>query len=55
MLEKLVLKQHQLGTKIVFVTHDVGQARRLANDVLFLHAGRVQEHSAADHFCEGVS
>ena len=38
------------GTRIVFVTHDIGQARRMADDVVFLHRGRVAEHSPADMF-----
>ena len=31
-------------------THDLGQARRLADEVLFLHRGRLLEHSPADSF-----
>jgi len=38
------------GVKIVFVTHDIRQARRLADDVVFLHEGRLAEHSAAPTF-----
>ncbi|RMH48634.1 MAG: ATP-binding cassette domain-containing protein [Alphaproteobacteria bacterium] len=38
------------GTKIVLVTHDVGQARRLAAEVIFLHHGRVVERAGADAF-----
>lgn len=38
------------GTKIVMVSHDIGQARRLADDVAFLHAGRLAEHTAAHQF-----
>ena len=38
------------GVKIVFVTHDVGQARRMADDVVFMHRGRVAEHSPARRF-----
>ena len=38
------------GTKIILVTHDIGQAKRLADDVLFLHHGTVAEHSAAQTF-----
>ena len=38
------------GTKIVMVTHDLGQAKRLAEDVVFLHRGRLVEHSAAFRF-----
>lgn len=40
------------GTKIVMTTHDLGQARRLADDVVFLQGGRVTEHTPADEFFE---
>lgn len=40
------------GTKVLFVTHDIGQARRLADDVVFLSGGRVAEHAAAARFFE---
>jgi len=36
--------------KIVMATHDLGQARRLAADVMFLLRGRVHEHTAAEKF-----
>jgi len=49
-IERLVLKARAAGTRIVFVTHDAGQARRLADDVVFLHRGRVVEHSPAARF-----
>ena len=38
------------GTKIVMTTHDVGQARRLAGDVVFMHGGRLQEQTPAAEF-----
>ena len=38
------------GVKIVMSTHDLGQARRLAGDVLFLNGGRLVEHSPAETF-----
>ncbi len=38
------------GTKIVLVTHDIGQARRLADTVVFMHAGRITETGAAATF-----
>jgi len=38
------------GTKIVMTTHDLGQARRLAGDVIFLHRGRVAERTPATEF-----
>lgn len=50
MIERIVARERTRGTRIVFVTHDVGQARRLADDVLFLHRGRVVEHAPAARF-----
>jgi len=50
MIERIVRAMHERGTKIVFVTHDLGQARRLAQEVVFLHAGRVVEHAPAPEF-----
>ena len=42
-IERLVSRAHANGTTIVLVTHDTGQARRLAQDLVFLHTGRVAE------------
>ncbi|MEZ5668574.1 MAG: ATP-binding cassette domain-containing protein [Alphaproteobacteria bacterium] len=49
-VERLVAAARARGAKIVFVTHDIGQARRLADEVVFLHRGRLAEHSPADAF-----
>lgn len=38
------------GTKIILVTHDAGQARRLAADIVFLSNGHTAEHSPAKRF-----
>jgi tungstate transport system ATP-binding protein len=38
------------GVKIVMSTHDLGQARRLAGDIVFLAKGRLIEHAPADRF-----
>jgi tungstate transport system ATP-binding protein len=38
------------GIKIVMATHDLGQARRLAGDIVFLVRGRVVEHAPAERF-----
>ncbi len=38
------------GTKLVVATHDLAQARRMASDVLFLHRGRLLEHTPAAEF-----
>ncbi len=50
LIEQVVVAAHQKGTRVVFVTHDVGQAKRLAGDIVFMHRGRVLEHSAAESF-----
>ncbi len=52
-IETLVCDARDRGTKIVFVTHDIGQARRLADEVVFLHHGRLVERSPADRFFAG--
>ncbi|MEX1061037.1 MAG: phosphate ABC transporter ATP-binding protein [Methyloceanibacter sp.] len=49
-IEGLLIDAQHRGIKVVVVTHDVGQARRLAQDVVFLHHGRVTEHDAAKSF-----
>jgi tungstate transport system ATP-binding protein len=49
-IERLLLDGQRRGIKIILVTHDVGQARRLAHDVIFLHRGRVIEHQDAKSF-----
>jgi len=58
-IERLLLDAQRRGIKVILVTHDVGQARRLAHDVVFLHQGRVIEHQEAKSFfaeprCEGA-
>ncbi len=52
-IETIVNEARAAGTRIVFVTHDMGQARRMADDVVFLHRGRVAEHSPAADFFSG--
>ncbi len=49
-IEDVVRSAHARGTKIIFVTHDIGQARRLAGDVVFLDRGRLTEHTPASRF-----
>lgn len=50
LVEAMVLSIRDAGTKVVMTTHDLGQARRLAGEVLFLHKGRLLEHTPADRF-----
>lgn len=51
-VEEMIGSFHADGMTIVMTTHDLGQARRLADEVLFLHHGRVTEHTPADEFFE---
>lgn len=51
-IERLIETIAQQGTKIIMTTHDLGQAHRLANDIIFLHQGSVVEHSPAAIFFE---
>jgi tungstate transport system ATP-binding protein len=41
------------GTKVVMTTHDLGQARRMAGEILFLHRGRLLEQAPAAAFFAG--
>ena len=49
-VEDLVNEFHRKGTKIIMTTHDLGQAHRLADEVLFLHRGRLVERAEAPAF-----
>ena len=49
-IEKVIDAMHVAGTKIVMVTHNLGQARRLGDEILLLHQGRLVERAAADRF-----
>lgn len=42
-IEAILLAARDAGTRIVMSTHDHGQARRLADDILFLYNGRLVE------------
>lgn len=49
-IEWLIRTAAEGGAKVVLVTHDNGQAQRLADDVLFLHHGRALEHTPRTRF-----
>ena len=38
------------GTKIVMTTHNLGQARRLADEILFMSGGRLADHAPVERF-----
>jgi tungstate transport system ATP-binding protein len=52
-VEAIVKTFRDHGTKVVMTTHDLGQARRLAEEVLFLHRGRLLEQARAEYFFTG--
>jgi tungstate transport system ATP-binding protein len=49
-LEDAVRAIRAEGTKIVMTTHDLGQAERMADEILFLHRGRLVERAPAALF-----
>ena len=49
-IETVIRAFDAAGTKIVMATHNLGQARRLGDEVIYLHAGRVVERAAIDTF-----
>ncbi|WP_322894200.1 MULTISPECIES: ATP-binding cassette domain-containing protein [unclassified Yoonia] len=52
-IEAILLAARDAGTRIVMSTHDLGQARRLADEVLFLHDGKLVEMLPAAAFFAG--
>jgi tungstate transport system ATP-binding protein len=49
-VEEIILMAAQSGIKIVMASHDLGQVRRIAGDVVFLARGALCEQSSADDF-----
>jgi tungstate transport system ATP-binding protein len=49
-IERVICAMHAAGTKIVMVTHNLGQARRVGDEILFLHQGRLLERAPVDRF-----
>ena len=49
-IEKLIQQATRQHIKSIFISHDIGQARRLSADVIFLNRGLVIEYSDAAPF-----
>jgi len=49
-IEAVIKAFDAAGTKIVMSTHNLGQARRLGDEVLFIHQGRLAERTPVDRF-----
>lgn len=51
-IEDLIKEAESKGTKIILVTHDIGQANRLAEEIIFLNQGQVSEQGQAQNMIE---
>jgi len=49
-IEDIIRKVTARGVKVVMSTHDLGQAKRIAGDVVLLHRGHLIENSPASEF-----
>jgi tungstate transport system ATP-binding protein len=49
-IEELIRSVSASGVKVVMATHDLGEARRLAGDIVLLHRGTIVERAAVDQF-----
>lgn len=49
-VEDIVQTMHDEGTCIVMVTHDINQAKRLGDEVMFMHKGQLLEHTSTENF-----
>jgi tungstate transport system ATP-binding protein len=49
-IERVIQAFDAAGTKIIMATHDLGQARRLGDEILYLHQGRLLERGPVDTF-----
>ncbi len=49
-IETVIRAFDAAGTKIVMATHNLGQARRLGDEVLFVHEGRIAERASIEQF-----
>jgi tungstate transport system ATP-binding protein len=49
-IEAVIRAFDAAGTKVIMATHNLGQARRLADEVLFIHQGRLVERSPVETF-----
>ncbi len=49
-IEKIIKEVSIKGTKVIAVTHDLSQAKRLADDIVFINKGTICEHTDAISF-----
>lgn len=49
-VESMIDEAADSGIKVVLITHDVRQAKRIADEILFIHQGRVLAHKSSPAF-----
>ncbi|MDP5219080.1 ATP-binding cassette domain-containing protein [Ruegeria sp. 2205SS24-7] len=52
-IEAILLQAKAEGTRLILSTHDMGQARRIADQVVFILGGKVHETGPAEAFFDG--
>jgi tungstate transport system ATP-binding protein len=49
-IEKAITSRKKGDGIIIMATHNLAQARRLADEIIHIHGGRIVEHSDPDEF-----
>ena len=49
-VERIINEIAAAGARILMTTHNLGQAHRLAEEIVFIDRGRIVEHTPADQF-----
>ena len=49
-VEKIVQAIHARGSRVIMTTHDLGQAKRIGDEIIFMHRGRIMERSPTKEF-----
>ena len=50
LIEEIILDENKKGKTIILTTHDMGQAKRLAKEILFFNKGKLLEQTKATNF-----
>ena len=49
-MERIIKAIAAAGTRILMTTHNLGQARRIAEEIVFIDNGRIAEQAAVGEF-----
>ena len=50
LIEEIILDENKKGKTIILTTHDMGQAKRLAKEILFFNKGKLLEQTKSINF-----